>query len=268
MYQSYWGLTKPPFPSGLDRDLFHEGMGQREALARLRFLVAHRRRLGLVVGDVGLGKSLLLEVFAQVCRTAGHAVAKVDPLGLSAREFYWQLGTQLHARVRVEDDLVRLFRQTTDRVSENRLEGRQTIVLLDDLEQTGPDLQNHVQRLLRIDAANAGWLTVIATANERHVLRLTKPLLQLCDLQTELTPWDELDTVGYLQLALFAAGAERPLFDDEAMSVLHQLSAGIPGDVNRLADFGLLAGSNAGLDAIDAETLREVCEAATESSLA
>ncbi|MEM8944339.1 MAG: AAA family ATPase [Planctomycetota bacterium] len=267
MYHAYWGLNKPPFPSGPDRELFHEGVAQREALARLRFLIAHRRRLGLVVGDVGHGKSLLLDVFAAQCRTAGYAVANVDPLGLSTREFYWQLGTQLQARVRVEDDLVRLFRQTSDRINENMLEGRQTIVMLDDLEQAGPDLQNHVHRLLRTEAANTGRLTIIAATDTSQRMRLTTPLRQLCELRIELMPWDELDTVGYLQMALFAAGAERPLFADGAISELHQLSEGVPRRINRLADFALLAGSNKELDTIDAETVREASEATGPTSL-
>jgi len=161
MYQNVWGLEKPPFPSGIDPKFFFEGASQRESLARLRYLLAHRRRLGLVLGATGLGKSLLTSVFAQQCRQAGQAVAQIDLLGISTREFYWQLGNKLHAAVRVEDDMLRLFRQLTDRFQENRLQGKQTVLLLDDLDQAGPDLLKQVQRLLRTDTAHGGWLTLV-----------------------------------------------------------------------------------------------------------
>ncbi|NOZ40243.1 MAG: AAA family ATPase [Planctomycetes bacterium] len=261
MYQTHWGLEKPPFPSGLDPKLFFEGASQRESLARLRFLLAHRRRLGLVLGASGMGKSLLLSVFAEQCRLAGHAAGQVDLLGLSTREFFWQLGNKLHAAVRTEDDLLRLFRQVADRLQENALQKKQTVLLLDDLDQAGPDLQNQVQRLLRTDAAHGGWLTLVATANSTQLNRLGQGLLEAVDLRIDLHPWDELDTIGYLQMALFEAGAERPLFDDEAMSNLHRASEGVPRMVNRLADSSLLAGANHSQEMIDASTIQAASEA-------
>jgi len=261
MYQTHWGLEKPPFPSGLDPTLFFEGASQRESLARLRFLLAHRRRLGLVLGAAGLGKSLLTTFFAQQCRLAGHAVAQVDLWGLSTREFFWQLGNKLRAAVRTEDDMLRLFRQLTDRLHENKLQGQQTVLLLDDLDQAGSDLQNQVQRLMRTEAAHGGWLTLVATANPTQLGRLGQGLLELVDLRIDLEPWDELDTIGYLQMALLEAGAERPLFDDEALTALHRASAGVPRAVNRLADFALLAGSSNSQAMIEAATIQEASEA-------
>jgi len=261
MYKTHWGLEKPPFPSGLDSQLFYEGIGQRESLARLRFLLAHRRRFGLVLGSPGLGKSLLLSVFSDQCRLAGHAAAQIDLLGLSSREFYLQLGSKLQATVRAEDDLIRLFRQLTDRLQSSRLQGKQTVLLLDDLDQVGPDLINHVLRLTRTAASQEGWLTIVASANRLQLNRLGKELLDLVDLSIDLQPWDELDTIGYLQLALFEAGSERPLFDDEAMSEIHRLSAGVPRRVNRIADFALLAGSSNSQEMIDSSTIQAACEA-------
>ena len=261
MYQTHWGLEKPPFPSGLDPKLFFEGASQRESLARLRFLLAHRRRLGLVLGETGLGKSLLLSVFAEQCRQAGHAVAQVDLLGLSTREFYWNLGNKLHAAVRTEDEMLRVFRQLTDRLQVNSLQKKQTVLLLDDLDRAGPDLLNQVQRLVRTEAAHSGWLTLVATASPAQASRLGQGLLDLVDLRIDLQPWDELDTIGYLQMALFEAGAERPLFDDEALTDLHRVSGGVPRMVNRLADFALLAGSSHSQEIIEASTIQAASEA-------
>ena len=165
------------------------------------------------------------------------------------------LGNKLQAAIRLEDDLLRLHRQLADRLHENSLQGRQTVVALDDLDQVGPDLLNLVQRLLRTDAAHAGWLTIIASANTSQLGRLGKGLLELADLRIDLEPWDELDTIGYLQLAQFEAGAERPLFDDQAMTELHRASGGVPRRVNRLAEFALLAGAEHSQEIIDAAAI-------------
>ncbi len=267
MVQTHWGFEKSPFPSGLDPQLFYEGASGRESLARLRFLVNHGRRLGLMLGEPGVGKSLLLEVFARECRQLHEnrqqrrAVAQVNLLGLSARELYLQLGVELQAAVRAEDDLPRLFRQLTDRIHENRLQGLSTVLLLDDADQAGPDLLPHLLRLAHLDAVGAGGLTLVLAANQARANRLGAGLLDLVDLRIDLEPWDELDTAGYLQLALFEAGAERPLFDDQALSEMHRLAGGVPRRVNRLADYALLAGSGSGQEVIDSITIQSAHEA-------
>jgi type II secretory pathway predicted ATPase ExeA len=79
--------------------------------------------------------------------------------------------------------------------------------------------------------------------------------LDLVDLRVDLEPWDAEDTTGFLQLALVAAGAGRPIFDEAALAEIHRLSGGVPRLVNRLADYALVAGSSAGLELIDEETV-------------
>jgi len=260
MYQSHWGLEKTPFPSGLEPALFYEGAGQRESLARLRFLVDQGRRLGLVLGEPGLGKSLLIEVFARECRQQSRAIAQLNLMGLSSREFFCQLCVELQAPARVEDDLVRLFRLLTDRIYENQLQGVPTVLLLDNVDQAGPDLLTHLLRLVHHNTDD-GWLTLVLTANRDRTSRLGSELLDLVDLRIDLQPWDELDTTGYLQLALVEAGSERPLFADQALSEMHRLAEGVPRRINRLADYALLAGSSSGEEVICSATVQSAHEA-------
>jgi len=258
MVHAHWGLEKTPFPSGLDPRLFYEGVSQREALARLRYLVENDRRMGLVLGAPGLGKSLLLHVFASECRQQGYRIAYCDLLGVSVREFYWLLGNQLGAAVRIEDDVPRLFRQVSDRLQENRLQGVPTIVLLDNADQAGINLITQLERLARVHPSSKRSLSLVLTSNVHSIAHLGEPLLDLVDLRIDLDPWDELDTIGYLQLALIEAGSDRPLFDDQALSELHRLAVGVPRKVSRLADYSLLAGSSCEQEIVDAATVLSV----------
>ena len=72
MYQSHWGLRESPFRNCLDPQSFYQSPTHEEALARLHFLVEQHRRLGLLLGPAGSGKSLLLEVFAAATRRRGR----------------------------------------------------------------------------------------------------------------------------------------------------------------------------------------------------
>jgi general secretion pathway protein A len=247
------GLAKSSFASGLETRPFFEGASHREALARLRFLRTNRR-LGIVLGEPGTGKSLLLSVFATECRRQGCQVALVNLVGLSTREFYWQVATQLAATVRPEDDRPRLFRQLSDQIVVNRLQGVPTILLVDDAHQAGPDLLAQLTRLTQLDAVNPSPLTMVLATRESQAARLGEQLLELVELRIDLEPWDELDTTGCLQLAQVKAGCEQPLFDDEALAEIHRLAGGIPRRVHRLAEDALLVGT--GAEIINAETVR------------
>ena len=246
------GQEKSPFSGGLEPRLFFEGAAHREALARMRFLRANRQ-LGLIFGEPGTGKSLVLKMFENECRRQGCSVASVNLLGLSTCEFCGQVASQLGATVRLEDPQPRLFRQLSDRVVANQLQGVPTVVLVDDVHQAGSDLSAQLARLSQLDAAGPSPLTIVLATRAGESAWLGEPLLELVDLRIDLEPWDELDTTGYLQLAQVEAGRQRPLFDDAALSEIHRLTAGVPRRVNRLADYALLAG--AGSETIDAETV-------------
>jgi general secretion pathway protein A len=255
MHTGHWNLEKAPFPTGTAEPMFFSGLPQQEALARLRFLVHHGRRLGLVLGEAGWGKSLVLDLFAEECQSANWHVATLNLLGLSVREFQWRLAELLHAAPRTSDDGLRLARRLEERWQQNSLQQENIVLLLDDADQAGADVLTQLARLAQSPASQVGNLTIVLAARGSQANRLGSRLLELIDLRVDLEPWGAEDTTGYLQLALVEAGAERPIFDDAALDEIYRLSAGVPRQVNRLADFALIAGSTALLEMIDAETV-------------
>jgi general secretion pathway protein A len=70
-----------------------------------------------------------------------------------------------------------------------------------------------------------------------------------------LLPWELADSIGYVQTALVEAGRFEPLFDEDALALLHELSGGVPRRLMRVADFALLAGAAAGAEKIDRGTV-------------
>ncbi len=69
MYETHWGLDVSPFRGLADPRFFYCSPTHDEALARLTFLVENRRRLGLLLGEPGSGKTLVLKVLST---TAGQ----------------------------------------------------------------------------------------------------------------------------------------------------------------------------------------------------
>lgn len=259
MYQAHWGLRRSPF-AGRQTPLFYEGESQTEAMARLRFSVAERRN-ALLIGPRGAGKSLALAHFTTPCRRSGRDVAAVNLAGISPRELLWRLAGQLSLAPGPNEDAVRLFRRLADYAAAAPWRGATAVLLLDDADQAGPDVQSAVVRLLASGDGRAAWATTVLAAAPEQATRLNAALLDAVDLRIDLGPWTEAETIGYVQHALLDAGCERPIFEDEAVAVLYVLSEGLPRQVNRLADRALLAAAAEGIDMIDAG----IVEAAHES---
>jgi general secretion pathway protein A len=258
MYYAHWGLAHSPFASAAP--LFYRGESQAEALARLRY-AAEESRHALLIGQRGVGKSALLAEFAAERRQAGRRVALVNLAGRSPRELLWEVAAELSLAPRPEEDAVRLFRRLEDFAAAAIWQSARALLLFDDANQAGPDLRMQLVRLFSLGRHAGRWAAFIIAGDERLPQQLGEEALGSFDLRIDLEPWSEADMVGYIQHALVAAGREEPAFDDEALSVMHTLTGGVPRQVNRLADHALLGAAAEDCALVDAAMIEAAHEA-------
>jgi general secretion pathway protein A len=256
----HWGLEHWPFCSTPGVGQFYPTAGHNEALARIEYLVDGRRRLGALLGEGGVGKSLVLRVAAAQLAKQGRTVVLVDALGASSRELLWQVACGLGTTPREDADAPWLWRQITDRVAENRVRQVDTVLLVDDAGHAGPDVVTQFLRLARLDITPAARWTIVLASEPSQAARWNESLRNLFDLRIDVLPWATEDSIGYLQTALVEAGRLEPLFDHGALEALHEIACGVPRQIARLADYSLLAGAAAGVETIDAG----IVEAASE----
>jgi len=258
MYQSHWGLDETPFRTRLDPRFFHQSPTHEEALARLHFLVDYRRRLGLLIGAQGSGKSLLLEVFAGELRERGLPVAKVNLLGVDRAEMLSALAGEFGLNPGRDVPFASLWRSVANRIIEYRYQQLDTVVLLDDADRAGEEVLVQVARLAQFDCSPESRLTIVLAGRQERISRLGDSLLERAELRIDVEPWEPADTESYLKASLVRAGRETPVFADPAIERLHQLGQGIPRRISQLADLALLAGAGRNLDQIDADTVESV----------
>jgi len=256
----HWGLTQWPFRATPAVDQLYPTTGLTEALARIDYLVDGRRRMGLLMGASGVGKSLTLKAAARQLERRGRAVVFVDATGASARELAWLVACGLEAAPREDADVARLWRLISDRVTENRLQQTHTVLVVDEAGQAGPDVVSQLVRLARIDPSPAARWTMVLASEPEQAAQWNRALRDLVDLRIEFSAWSAEETIGYLQMSLLEAGRMEPLFEEDALATLHQLTGGVPREVMRLADFALLAGAVAGRATIDAVTIEAAHE--------
>jgi len=258
MYLAHWGLNAAPFRNCLDPRRFFLAPTHEEALARLDFLAEQRRRLGLLFGRSGCGKSLILDVFARQLRRSGCTSARVSLLGMDVYEFLWATAGALG--INPDPDTVRghLWEAITDRLMEFRLQRQRALLLLDDVQTAASEVLQQVTRLVQNDASPESGLTVVLACQADQEDRLGRRLWELAELRVDLESWSPEDTEHYLQESLRRSGRESPIFDASAAARIHDLSDGIPRRVNQLADMALLAAAGQEMHHIDGLLIDEV----------
>lgn len=260
MYEAHWGLRQSAFKGRTDAGYFHPSPPHDEALARLSFLVENRKRLGLVLGLPGSGKTLLLKTLARQLEATGAQVALVNMASLGAHDMLWELAARLALNPRRQQTRFQLWQTIVDRITENRYQQLRTVILFDDADEASPEVLTDVMRLVRHESSGASNMTAILAADTRFQEWLGERLLELVELKSDLEFWQPDDTREYLKTSLARAGGDRCVFPDEAALRLHELARGVPRQVNHLAEMALVAGAAHHLEQIDTGTIDAVYE--------
>ena len=258
MYLPQWGLHDAPFRSAYDARTFFESSTHEEALARLHFLVEQHRRLGLLMGDFGCGKSMLLESFARAIRRRGHPVALVELVGLQGSDMLAELAIQFGLAPDRGATAASLWRSLGDRIVEYRYQMLDTVILLDDADQASQEVLGQITRLAQLDRSAESRLTLVLAGRQERMNRVGRGLLELAELRIDVEPWEATDTARYVKRSLEQAGCHTEVFTASAIERLHEIAQGVPRRVSQLADLSLLAGAGQNLPQIDASVIDSV----------
>ena len=263
MYEEYWQLASKPFEPQPTESFRYTATSQQAALHKLRYAVESRRSAALLAGPSGIGKTLLIDILGQqLGDNVGRFIRVVFPL-MSSRDFLVYLAEQLGAppadppHYSVEESLRRL----EFAFQENARRGQHAVVVVDEahlLEDSG--LLETLRLLLNLQADGQAAFTLLLLgqtsllpAMQRHAT-----LDERLDMKMLLQPFTAEETAAYIDHRLQAAGATREIFAPDAVQVAHQLSGGIPRQLNRLCDLALVVGFAGRQHTIDADQLQSV----------
>jgi type II secretory pathway predicted ATPase ExeA len=265
MYAAYWMLSESPFSCRPDGRWFHSSVVHDEALSRLMYVVEAGRRCGVLRGESGVGKSLLLQVLARNARRASRQVVVVDLWDRGGAEVAWEVASGLGLAPLADDRPERLWRRLQDSLHGPSLVHTPVVMAFDHVERAQPDALSALRRLFHLHGAGSSGVSfVLAAGTERQGL-VASLLNDLSDLRIDLPALDREQTHRFVDGLLAAAGAKDPIFTLEALDLVYDLTHGVPRDINRLCDVCMLGGMTCDETQID-ET--SVAAAAAELNLA
>lgn len=256
-----------PFDGSLAAGDFFIGPSQEEALARLEWLLDERQRLGLMLGPSGCGKSHLAAMAVRRLASLGAEATLLSLRGLGAGDWLDMLLDRLPLDPFSAAEPLRPWQKLENRLRENTLMERPTVLVFDDLHEAALDAVAGIERLVSSAEARFGRLLVIGTlatdaegrlpAEQRGGQTLS-PFLERAAVRVELGPWSEADTAAFLTWAVARTGRRGDLFGEAAAATLARLAAGVPRQICQLARLAVVAADAEALEQIDPLTVERV----------
>lgn len=238
--ERHWGLLRNPFVDPHGGVAIVATPALDEALARLDYLCARRRRLGVVYGEPGCGKTVALKSFHRELIERGESVATMSAAGCDGDEAYYRfaeaLGT-IKPSLRTPADVRRAAAQGVESLA---LLERPFALLIDDVDLAGPGFAETLLALSK-RGEHAGAPLSIAVASAPGAFPAS--LVPQVDLAVRLSPWNCEEIRQVLDDALAEAGRDATAFDEQAIWRLQELSQGVPRTVIQLAELALVAGA-------------------------
>ena len=263
LYMEFFGFSERPFTLLPDPDFLFWSRAHRRAFSVLEYGVITRAPITVVTGEVGVGKTTLIQKLLQSLDDDVTLGLISNAQGGRGELLQWVLNA-----LGVETDLtsayVTLFQQLQDYVIEEYAEARRVILLIDEAQNLSVEGLEELRMLTNINSNKDELLQLILVGQpELRQLIMRPELRQFAQRVTATYHIPSLDlaaVTGYVQHRLVHVGGTGSEFTTEALELVHTHSQGIPRLVNKLCDFAMVYAATEERRVVDAAIIEEVLE--------
>lgn len=263
LYMEFFGFSERPFTLLPDPDFLFWSRAHRRAFSVLEYGVLTRAPITVVTGEVGVGKTTLVQKLLQSLDDDITLGLISNAQGGRGELLQWVLNA-----LGVETDLsaayVTLFQQLQDFVIEEYAEGRRVILLIDEAQNLSIEGLEELRMLTNINSNKDELLQLILVGQPELRQMVMRPELrqfaQRVTATYHIASLDRAAIAGYIQHRLTHVGGTGAEFTAEAIDLVHKHSHGIPRLVNKMCDFAMVYAATEERRVVDAAIIEEVLE--------
>jgi type II secretory pathway predicted ATPase ExeA len=261
MYKKFFGLKESPFNVNPDpRYLFLTPFTQ-EALACLTYGIETRKGFILLTGEVGTGKTTLINKLLEWLHRERVFTAFVFNPRLNVSQFFdfmladFGIPCDSHQKGQM---LVRLNHWLLDRYQA----GERAVLVVDEAQNLSPQMLEEIRLLTNLETSTEKLLQIVLAGQPELEQKLNQPelrqLRQRITLRAKTRALTLEETHGYIVERLRIAGAENPdIFSPEAVAMVYRYARGIPRVTNLLCEHALVSSFVDQKNPVPAETVEE-----------
>jgi general secretion pathway protein A len=244
MYNKFFGLKESPFNVNPDPHYLYLARHIQEALACLIYGIQTRKGFVLLTGEVGTGKTTVLNKLLEWSRQEGVITAFMFNPRLNEVEFF----DFMLADFGIPSDSTlksRTLMKLNQWLLEQYQSGNRVVLIIDEAQNLSTGMLEEIRLLTNLETSTEKLLQIVLTGQPELEEKLNDP--QLRQLRQRITLWAKtrpltpLETHCYIKERLrIAGGSGEDIFSTTAVETVHRHSRGIPRIINLLCEHALI----------------------------
>jgi len=262
MYKSFYSLSHNPFSKEINTKSLYQSENLKELTARLNYL-KKTKGIAVVVGEAGSGKTSALRAMADKVNPSLFKIIYFPLSTGTVMDFYRGLSMGLGEEPKFRK--VDLFNQIQKAVLKFYNDKKITpVFILDEMQLATNKFLNDLGILFNfaMDSQNPFILILAGLPFFMTKLNLNQnqSLNQRIIMKYQLSPLDKTEVKDYINHQLELAGANHPIFSNQALEAITLRSRGLPRLINNIAVNSLLLGFQLKSEQINEEIVFKACE--------
>ncbi|MBS1859351.1 MAG: AAA family ATPase [Acidobacteria bacterium] len=244
MYNAFFGFTQNPFNLSPDPSFLFRSSQHEEALANLIYGVQSRKGFIALTGEVGTGKTTMLECLRDFLSAQHIAFASLFNSRLTVEQFFELLAYDLDLRCnRLSKTEVLL--SLNNLLLERAGAGRTTVLIVDEAHNLEWDVLEEIRLLGNLENRRGKLLQIILSGQQELDRKLEAPefrqLKQRIALRCALRGFNTVETIDYINSRMARAGVkQQTIIPTELIEEIAHRTQGIPRLINSICDNLLL----------------------------
>ena len=245
MYKDFYGLRANPFNVNPDPRYLFLTRHTEEALACLTYGIQSRKGFVLLTGEVGTGKTTLINKLLEWLRLQQVSTAFIFNSKMNVTQFldYMMADFGIPSDSRAKSQvLLRLYNWLLDRYRA----GETAVLIVDEAQNLSDEVLEEIRMLTNLETFTEKLLQIVLVGQPELEHKLRQP--QLRQLRQRLTLRAKThaltldETKAYVQQRLRIAGSNgHEIFEPDAVVSIHQYASGIPRVINLLCEHCLVS---------------------------
>jgi type II secretory pathway predicted ATPase ExeA len=245
MYKDFFGLRANPFNVNPDPRYLFLTRHTEEALACLTYGIQSRKGFVLLTGEVGTGKTTLLNKLMEWLRVQQVATAFIFNSQLNVPQFLEYMmadfGIPCDSKSKSQI-LLKLYNWLLDRYRA----GETAVLIVDEAQNLSDEVLEEIRLMTNLETFTEKLLQIVVVGQPELEQKLKQPnlrqLRQRLTLRAKTHPLTVEETKAYVAQRLRIAGSNgQQIFDPEALTVIHRYSSGIPRVINLICEHCLVS---------------------------
>ena len=244
MYNEFYNLKRSPFKISCDPAFMWFGEKHQEALATLKYGILDNKGFLLLTGDVGTGKTSLINALLQSLEQDIIYTSVPDP-SLIKLDFFNYIAASfgIDKEFTSKGAFLAHFKKFLLSASETN---KKVLLIIDEAQLLTQEMLEEIRLLSNIEKPDAKLINIFFIGQNEFNEILNRPqnraVLQRMTLNYNLDPLTPEEVDAYIRHRLKVAGTQERLFDWNAVQEIFLYSGGFPRRINILCDHSLLSG--------------------------